>query len=56
MNEPPSPCTGVCRIDRTTGWCLGCRRTIQEIAGWSGLSSEARRAVLALVARRGGSR
>ena len=33
-----SPCTSVCRIDARTGWCEGCRRTIDEIAGWSTMS------------------
>ncbi|WP_298232775.1 DUF1289 domain-containing protein [uncultured Azohydromonas sp.] len=40
-----SPCTGVCRMDPATGWCLGCARTIDEIAGWSTLDDAARRAV-----------
>jgi predicted Fe-S protein YdhL (DUF1289 family) len=29
-----SPCTGICRLDPATGWCLGCARTGAEIAGW----------------------
>ncbi|WP_217998576.1 DUF1289 domain-containing protein [Novosphingobium naphthalenivorans] len=41
----PSPCTGVCRIDRQTGWCLGCRRTLDEIASWRDMSEEERRTV-----------
>jgi hypothetical protein len=40
-----SPCTGVCRMDAATGWCLGCARTIDEIAAWSTLDDAARRAV-----------
>jgi predicted Fe-S protein YdhL (DUF1289 family) len=34
MRQPPSPCIGVCRIDRDTGWCEGCWRTLDEIADW----------------------
>lgn len=30
-----SPCVGVCSIDRETRFCLGCWRTIEEIAHWS---------------------
>ncbi|PRC93729.1 DUF1289 domain-containing protein [Solimicrobium silvestre] len=30
----PSPCTNICKIDAQTGWCEGCWRTIDEIAGW----------------------
>ena len=40
-----SPCTGVCKMDAATGWCLGCARTIDEIASWSRLDDAARRAV-----------
>lgn len=29
-----SPCTGVCKLDEATGWCLGCARTGDEIAEW----------------------
>lgn len=30
----PSPCISVCRMDAATGWCEGCFRTLEEIAGW----------------------
>ena len=51
MTAPPpagvaSPCTSVCRMDEATGWCLGCLRTIDEIARWSRLDDAARREVL----------
>jgi predicted Fe-S protein YdhL (DUF1289 family) len=45
--DPSSPCTGVCRLNAASGWCIGCARTIDEIAAWPSLSAEARRAVLA---------
>ncbi|MBO6561391.1 MAG: DUF1289 domain-containing protein [Nisaea sp.] len=35
MTDIPSPCVAVCQIDRESGYCLGCWRTIQEIAGWA---------------------
>jgi uncharacterized protein len=41
----PSPCNAVCRIDDTTGWCQGCMRTLDEIAGWGALQDPERRAV-----------
>ena len=48
-----SPCTSVCVMDAASGYCLGCLRTLDEIAGWSVLDDEARRAILsALPARR----
>ncbi len=40
-----SPCTGVCRIDATDGWCLGCKRTLDEIADWPMLTNAEKRAV-----------
>ena len=42
-----SPCVNVCLVHPATGLCLGCHRTIEEIAGWSTLGAEARRAVMA---------
>ena len=49
----PSPCINVCRMDAGTGWCEGCQRTLHEIATWSGLSDDDKRAVWrALPARR----
>jgi len=50
----PSPCISVCRMDAVTGWCEGCFRTLDEIAGW-GMSSEAhKRAVWKLLLERAG--
>jgi len=47
-----SPCISVCRLDADTGFCVGCLRTIDEIAAWGALDDDARRDVLAAVARR----
>ncbi|HEY3597574.1 MAG TPA: DUF1289 domain-containing protein [Paraburkholderia sp.] len=41
----PSPCINVCRMNDATGWCDGCLRTIDEIAGWSLLGDAAKRAI-----------
>jgi predicted Fe-S protein YdhL (DUF1289 family) len=46
MNEVASPCNRVCTIDQVTGYCAGCYRTLDEIAGWIDLSVEARRRLL----------
>lgn len=40
--RPVSPCVGVCRMD-AAGMCLGCRRTLAEIARWGTMSNEERR-------------
>lgn len=50
--DTASPCTLVCTMDGKTGWCYGCGRTIDEIAGWSMLSFDARRAVRAALPAR----
>ena len=47
FEDVPSPCIDVCRMNAATGLCEGCRRTIDEIAGWSGYSLDEKRAVLA---------
>lgn len=46
-NEPDSPCQAICLIDPSTRLCLGCNRTVDEIAAWPGMTPEARMAVKA---------
>ena len=43
----PSPCNSICRMDPATGWCLGCARTLPEIAAWAGLDDQGKREVWA---------
>ena len=50
--EPGSPCIGVCRVDGATGLCVGCLRTLDEIARWSGMSGVERWHVMAEIAQR----
>ncbi|HWT61019.1 MAG TPA: DUF1289 domain-containing protein [Ochrobactrum sp.] len=47
-----SPCILVCVMDIQTGFCLGCARTLDEIAGWSSMDDDQRRAVMALLPAR----
>ncbi len=42
-----SPCTKVCTLDARSGLCLGCGRTIEEIARWTALSAAERARVMA---------
>lgn len=42
-----TPCVQVCAVDDESGLCLGCFRTIEEIAAWSRLSEATRGAVMA---------
>lgn len=41
-----TPCIKLCTIDTATGICLGCARTLAEIAGWSRLNSAERRRIM----------
>jgi len=43
-------------MDAATGLCIGCARTLEEIAGWAGYSDEQKRAVLQRIAQRVGPR
>ena len=54
MTEPAiaSPCTSVCRMDARTGWCEGCLRTLDEIAGWSTFADTDKRTVWLLLEQR----
>ena len=47
-----SPCINVCRIERRSGLCEGCRRTVDEITRWPLASDTERRASLASLPQR----
>jgi predicted Fe-S protein YdhL (DUF1289 family) len=48
-----TPCIQVCVLDEDSGLCLGCFRTLEEIADWARLGDPARAALMArLPARR----
>ena len=42
-----TPCINVCEMDAASGLCLGCRRTIDEIARWADMANEERCAIMA---------
>jgi uncharacterized protein len=44
---PSTPCVKVCVIDPISALCIGCGRTIQEIAAWTAMSEAERLAVMA---------
>jgi uncharacterized protein len=48
----PSPCRNICRMHEPSGWCHGCGRTLDEIALWSVLDDDDKRAVWALLPAR----
>ena len=41
-----SPCIGICTLDRKSGFCLGCKRTIDEVARWPMMDDDERRKVV----------
>jgi len=50
--EPPeSPCVGVCTMD-DEGFCMGCFRTLSEIAQWGTLSAEEQWEIVGQLPRR----
>lgn len=61
-DEIQSPCVKLCVVHPEERLCVGCLRSMEEIATWSRLSHEARAAVMAdlparaprLAKRRGG--
>lgn len=44
-DEVPSPCVSVCRMDAERVFCIGCLRTIPEIAGWSRSDAASKRSI-----------
>ena len=47
-----SPCVSICRMDDASGLCVGCLRTLDEIAAWSVLDADDKRAVIAALPQR----
>ncbi|MBL6426038.1 MAG: DUF1289 domain-containing protein [Maritimibacter sp.] len=45
-DEPLSPCNKVCQIHPEMRICIGCYRTINEIATWSRLTDMERREIM----------
>jgi uncharacterized protein len=55
--EVESPCAKICLYEPGMGLCLGCGRTLEEIAGWAAMNNtERRRIMAALPARLAGLR
>jgi uncharacterized protein len=47
-----SPCNKVCAIDPISALCVGCGRTLAEIAGWLCFSPDERARIMAELPRR----
>jgi uncharacterized protein len=48
MDRPiiSTPCIKLCAVSGATGLCIGCGRTLAEIAGWGALDEGQRRAIM----------
>jgi len=51
-DEVASPCIEVCIVSPTRQLCIGCFRTIDEIAAWSRMSNDQKREVLRKIEER----
>lgn len=47
-----TPCVAVCLMDAKTGLCVGCGRTLPEIARWGRMESTERRSIMATLRQR----
>jgi predicted Fe-S protein YdhL (DUF1289 family) len=47
-----TPCVNVCLLESQTGLCLGCGRTMHEIASWAAMTPAERRAIMATLPAR----
>ncbi|MGD9865017.1 MAG: DUF1289 domain-containing protein [Pseudodonghicola sp.] len=51
-DEVESPCVRICLMHPTERICTGCFRTLDEIARWSQMTAQERRAVIAALPAR----
>lgn len=51
-DDVPSPCISVCRMDAQGELCIGCLRTLDEIAAWARMSDAEKRGVWRTIALR----
>lgn len=47
-----TPCVKVCTLDARSGRCLGCGRSLDEIARWSSMSAVERARIMAALPER----
>jgi predicted Fe-S protein YdhL (DUF1289 family) len=47
-----SPCIGICTIDESNGFCLGCYRTVDEIKAWFDMNQADKKKLMLLLHER----
>jgi predicted Fe-S protein YdhL (DUF1289 family) len=53
MKPIASPCINICTLDQKSGLCMGCKRTVAEIANWLSYSDAERAAIIRQLRSRG---
>lgn len=51
-----TPCRNICAVDGRLGLCIGCGRTLAEIANWQRFSDAERRVIMAQLPARLGDK
>ena len=54
MINLPSPCISICKLNKSTGFCDGCFRTINEISQWTSMTEMERMSLLEILRQRQG--
>ena len=54
MINLPSPCISICKLNKSTGFCDGCFRTINEISKWRSMTDVERMSLLETLRQRQG--
>ena len=54
MINLPSPCISICKLNKSTGFCDGCFRTLNEISQWPSMTDVERMSLLETLIQRQG--
>ena len=46
MDEIDSPCIDICTIDRVSGECIGCGRTVEDVRNWANFDNLKKKQIL----------
>ena len=46
MDKIDSPCIDICTIDRDSGECIGCGRTVEEVKNWTNFDNLKKKQIL----------
>ena len=52
MADIKSPCNSICTVDNVSALCVGCGRTLAEIAAWSQFTADERARIMAQLPQR----